>query len=237
MSGKSINFDDKKINKSSFYKNKKLFSLNDIDVNKILVSKKEQYGTKNSSKYFIGYNDGDVIKPVCIILPQMIGYVKHFDSNKTMSFKVSDNKLLKKYNKKWEKVSNLLDIKFDSQPVYGDGDKYIKTKIKMYGDRGNTNFQGKKVPKENASYKCLSVIMLDPVIRANKKFYSQALLEECKYVIRKNKMENLINNDLSLSSSDESDSEDDSESDHESDNEPDNESDNENNFVNDESSD
>ena len=89
MSGKSINFDDKKINKSNFYKNKKLFSLNDIDVNKILVSKKESYGTKNSLKYFIGYNDGDVIRPLCIILPQMIGYVKHFGSNKTMSFKVS----------------------------------------------------------------------------------------------------------------------------------------------------
>ena len=48
MSGKSINFDDKKINKRSFYKNKKLFSLNDRDVNKILVSKKESYSTKNS---------------------------------------------------------------------------------------------------------------------------------------------------------------------------------------------
>ena len=84
----------------------------------------------------------------------MIGYVKHFDSNKTMSFKVSDNKLLKKYNKIWEKISNLLNIEFDSEPVYGDGDKYIKTKIKMYGDRVNTNFQGKKVPKENASHKC-----------------------------------------------------------------------------------
>ena len=67
MSGKSINFDDKKINKSIFYKNKKLFSLNDIDVNKILVSKKESYGTKNSSKYFIGYNDGDVIRPLSIL--------------------------------------------------------------------------------------------------------------------------------------------------------------------------
>ena len=95
MSGKSINLNDKKINKSSFYKNKKLFSLKDIDVNKILVSKKESYGTKNLLKYFIGYNDGDVIRPLCLILPQMIGYVKHFDSNKTMSFKVSDNKLLK----------------------------------------------------------------------------------------------------------------------------------------------
>ena len=96
MSGKSINFDDKKINKSIFYKNKKLFSLNEIDVNKMLVSKKESYGTTNSVKYFIGYNEGDAIRPLCILLPQMIGYVKHFDSNKTMSFKVSDNKLLKK---------------------------------------------------------------------------------------------------------------------------------------------
>ena len=91
----------------------------------------------------------------------MIGYVKHFDGNKTMSFKVGDNKLLKKYNKIWERVGNLLTIEFDSEPVYGDVNKYIKTKIKMYGDRVNTNFQGKKVPKENASYKCIS---LDEII-------------------------------------------------------------------------
>ena len=77
----------------------------------------------------------------------MIGYVKHFDSNK-MSFKVSDNKLLKKYKKTWEKVGNLLNIEFDSEPVYGDVDKYIKTKIKTYGDKVNTNFQGQKVPKK-----------------------------------------------------------------------------------------
>ena len=84
MSEKSINFDDKKINKSNFYKNKKLFNLNDIDGNKILSSKKESYGTKNSLKYFIGYNDDDVIRPLCINLSQMIDYVKHFDSNKTI---------------------------------------------------------------------------------------------------------------------------------------------------------
>ena len=82
MSGKNINFENKKINESSFYKDKKLFRLNDIDVNKIFVSKKESYGTKNSLKYFIGYNDEDDIRPLCILLPQMIGYVKHFDSNK-----------------------------------------------------------------------------------------------------------------------------------------------------------
>ena len=132
MSGKSINFDDRKINKSKFYKNKKLFKIEDVDINKILVSKKESYGKTNSLKYFIGYNDDDVIRPLCIKLPQMIGYVKCFDSNKTMSFKVSDDKLLKKYSKILEKISNLMNVEFDIEPVYGDNDKYIKTKIKLW---------------------------------------------------------------------------------------------------------
>ena len=65
-----------------------------------------------------------------------------------------------------------MSIEFDSEPVYGDDDKYIKTEIKMYGDRVNTNVQGKKVPKENASYKCLSLIVLNSVIRVNKKILS-----------------------------------------------------------------
>ena len=115
-----------------------------------------------------------------------------------MPSKVGDKKLLRKYNKIWEKISNLMNIKFDSEPLYGDNDKYIKTKMKMYDDRVNTNFQGKKIPKKNVLYKCL-----DNVIRVNKKCYPQTLLEECKYVIRKNRMENLINDDLNLSSSDE----------------------------------
>ena len=108
----------------------------------------------------------------------MIGDVKNFDSNKTMSFEVNDNKLLKKYTKIWEKIRNLMNIEFDRKPVYGNKDTYIKTKIKMYENRVNTNFQGKNVPKENASYKCLSLIMLDSVIRANKKYYPRTLLEE-----------------------------------------------------------
>ena len=54
MSGKNIHFDDKKIKRSSFYNNKKINNIEDIDVNNILVSKKEPYGTKNSHKYFIG---------------------------------------------------------------------------------------------------------------------------------------------------------------------------------------
>ena len=141
-----------------------------------------------------------------------------FDSNKTIYFKASDNKLLKKYNKIWEKIRNLLNIEFDSEPVYGDNDKYTKTNIKLYEDKINTNFQSKKIPKENAaSDKCLSLIMLDSVIRANKKYYPQTHLEECKYEVTKNKMENLINDDLDLSSSDESDNESDNEFDDETD--------------------
>ena len=76
MSGKKVNFEDKKIKKSDFYKNKKVTKIDDIDVNKILVSKEEPYDTKNLFKYFIGYNDNDVIRPLCIKLPQMIGYVR-----------------------------------------------------------------------------------------------------------------------------------------------------------------
>ena len=70
MSGKNINFDDKKIRKSDFYKSKKVFQIDDTDVNKILVSKKEPYGTKDALKYFIGYNGNDVIRPLCLRLSQ-----------------------------------------------------------------------------------------------------------------------------------------------------------------------
>ena len=69
MTGKNISLDDKKIRKSDFYKNKKTNRIDDIDVNNILVSKKESYGNKNSLKYFIGYNHNDIIRPLCIRLP------------------------------------------------------------------------------------------------------------------------------------------------------------------------
>ena len=110
----------------------------------------------------------------------MIGYVKCFDSNKTMFFKAIDNKLLKKYTKVLEKVSILMNIEFDSEPVFVDNDKYIKTKRKIYGDKVNTNSYGKKILKEKTECKCLPLIMLDSVIRVNKKYYPQTLLEECK---------------------------------------------------------
>ena len=127
MSGKSVNFDHKKIKKSELYKNKKVTEIDKIAVNKILVSKEEPYGTKNSFKYFIGYND-NVIRAICIKLPQMTGYVKKFKYNLTMSFKISDKELLKKYDYIWKSIEKLLKKQFDSKPVYGVDEKHIKTK-------------------------------------------------------------------------------------------------------------
>ena len=140
MSGKNINFNDKKIKKSISYKNKKIYSTDDIDVNNILVSKKESYGTKNSLQYFIGYNDNDNIRPLCIRLPQMTGYARKFDENATMSFIVKDKQLLKKCTKIWETIEGLMKINLESKLVYGDDNKYIKTKIKTYADSIITNF-------------------------------------------------------------------------------------------------
>ena len=77
-----------------------------LNVDNILVSKKEAYGTKKSFKYFIGYNDNDIIRPLCIRLPQMTGYVRKFNENSLMSFRVKDKQLLKNYNKVWEKMKN-----------------------------------------------------------------------------------------------------------------------------------
>ena len=88
MNGKNINFDDKRIN-----------SIDYIDINKISVSRNESYGTKNSFKYFIGYNDNDVIRPLCIRLPQMTVNTRKIDKNATMSFRVSNKQFLKNYNK------------------------------------------------------------------------------------------------------------------------------------------
>ena len=147
MNPKNIYFGDKKIKKSDFYKNKKAFQIDDIDVNKIFVSKIEPYGTKNALKYFVWYND-DVIRPLCLRLPQMTGYFKKFYENVTMSFRVNNKLFLENYNKIWEKVEKLLRIDFESKPVYGDDNKYIKTKIKIYTGSMVTNFHNKKYLKK-----------------------------------------------------------------------------------------
>ena len=142
----------------------------------------------------------------------MTGYARKFSENATMSFIVKDKKLLKKYIKIWETIEGLMKITFESKPVYGEDVKYIKTKIKTYAGNIITNFHNKKMPKEKAPCKCLSIIMIDSVIRVNKKYYPQAVLEERKYVQEKIKIVNYIDEDLENSESD-SDSNNEAESD------------------------
>ena len=141
----------------------------------------------------------------------MTGYSRKFDENATMqqnlmtmqqSFRANKKQLLKNYNQIWEKIEKLMRIAFESKLVYGDDEKYIKTKRKIYAGSMITNFHNKKMPKEKAPCKCLSIIMLDSVIKANKKYYPQTLLEECKYVQEKIKIEKLTDDDSEKSESD-----------------------------------
>ena len=96
-----------------------------------------------------------------------------------------------------KKIERLMSIDFNSKITYGDDDdKYIKTKIKTYSDIIITNFHNKKIPKEKVPCKCLSIIMLDSVIESEKKYYPQTILEECKHVQEKIKLENYIDEEL-----------------------------------------
>ena len=100
----------------------------------------------------------------------MTSFAKKFNKNATM---LKSKLFLKNYNKIWENVEKLLKINFENKLVYGDDDKYIKAKIRIYADNMNTNFHGKKMPEEKAPCECLSVLMPDSVIKANKKYYPQ----------------------------------------------------------------
>ena len=98
MGNKTINFNDKRINKKDFHNNKKQFKIKDIDISKILVSKLEPYGKINAKKYIVGYTN-DVTRPLHIFIPQINAYFKYFDDNMTMSFLANDKKFLNKYTK------------------------------------------------------------------------------------------------------------------------------------------
>ena len=131
----------------------------------------------------------------------MNAYQKYFDkNNKQNNHLVKDEKILKKYFKIWNKIKSLIKEKLNSEPVYHD--KYITTKIKIYNDKGYTNFQSNKIPKDNEYFACLSVILLDSV-HSNKEYYPQIFLEECKFAIKDRKIINTITEDLEINEPDE----------------------------------
>ena len=120
MSLRKIKFGDKEVNKKEFYSSKKAISLDIVDLNKIVVSKKWKIND-TTCKYICGYLNNDTIQPLCVILPQMDGYIKYFDDGgKNMSFVTDDEKIYEKYNEIWEVIRNLSKIDFTVSPVRDD---------------------------------------------------------------------------------------------------------------------
>ena len=128
MSLRKIKFGNKEVNKKEFYSSKQAISLDSVDLNKIVVSKKWKIDDA-TYKYFCGYLNNDVIKPLCVILPQMNGYIKYFnDGGKNISFVTDNEKVYEKYNEIWEVIRNFLKIDFTVNPVRDN--MYLVAKLK-----------------------------------------------------------------------------------------------------------
>ena len=217
MSEKTLKFDNIKVNKKKFHKSKQPINLDLINVDQIVISGKFKH-SDDGFKYFIGYKEGEIVKPLCIILPQMTGYIKYFENGgKNMSFVIKDDDVLDKYNEIWDKIKETLSTKFHSMPVYDK--KYIKAKVREFNGVIKTNFLGDEIPKESMHYTCIAYITIDSVMRMEKKNYPQVYLEECKYKPKKIKMTKFIEAVLESESELESDTELESKSELESDTE------------------
>ena len=147
MSEQTLKFGENVVNKTDFHASKKAIALNLVDSSKILVSNKFRL-SDDGCKYFIGYlHDDSVIKALYIVVPHMSGSIKYFDNGrKNKSFLIEDVGVYLKYNKVWNKIKKLPDIKFRGQPIHDD--KYIKTKVKTFDEAIKTHFSDNKVPKE-----------------------------------------------------------------------------------------
>ena len=141
-----------------------------------------------------GDKEGDIVEPLCIVLPQMTDYVKYFENGgKNLSFVIKDN-VLDKCNEIWFKIKEKSCIKFHSAPVYDE--KYIKAKVREFSGAIKTSFLSDEVPKESEHYTCIFCITNDFVMKMENKNYLQVCLEECKYKMKKTKMTKFIEAEL-----------------------------------------
>ena len=139
-------------------------------------------------------NDG-IIKPLCVILHQMNGYIKYFDDGgKSMSFVTDREKVYKKYDEIWNVVKGLLKLKFAASPIRND--KYILAKLKIFMKKNLTTFNNNIIPTEKNHYICIPAIDIDSVLKIDKKAYPQAYLEECKYKLKKRKLVSFIDSKI-----------------------------------------
>ena len=112
MSVKILKFNNIVLNKKTFHKLKEAIDLFSVNIDRIVVSEKFKHNNKGF-KYFIGYLEDELVKPLCIILPQMSGYIKYFENgSKNMSFLIKDDEVWDKYNEIWYVIKDKLGIKF-----------------------------------------------------------------------------------------------------------------------------
>ena len=205
---KTLKFNNIRLNKKKFHKSNEPIDLMSVIVDQIVVSDNFKHNNEGF-KYFIGYQEGEIVKPLCIILPQMSGYIKYFENGgKNMSFLIKDDEVWDKYDKIWDVIKDKLGIKFHSEPVYEY--KYLKAKVREFDGLIKTNFLGNDMPKENMHCTCIACITIDSVMKIDKKNHPQVYLEECKYRVKKIQMSRFINTELK-SDSESSDSDLDSE--------------------------
>ena len=194
MSSKKIKFGDQEVDKKEFYLSKQAISLDSVDLSKIVVSNKWKIND-TTYKYLCGYLNNDIIQRLCIILPQMNGYIKYFnDGRKNMSFVTDDEEVYEKYNEIWEVVRKLLKLKFTVNPIRDD--KYIIAKLKIFNGINRTTFTNNIVPIERNNYTCIAAIDIDSVLKIEKRAYLQAYLEQCKYKLRKRRAGNFIDDEI-----------------------------------------
>ena len=185
----------KKLIKKKFYSSKEAVLLDSVDLSKIVVSSRWKLND-TTYRYFCGYLDNDIIKPLRVILSQMSGYIKYFDNGgKNMSFVTDDKEVYRKYDERWNVVKSLLKLKFAASPIRDD--KYILAKLKIFKKKNITTFNNNKiVPTEKDHYICIPAIDIDSVLKIHKKAYPQAYLEECKYKLKKRKLVIFIDSEI-----------------------------------------
>ena len=130
MSVKILKFNNIIVDKKSFHKRKEPIDLLSVNIDRIVVSDKFKHNNKGI-KYFIGYLEDKLVHPLCIILPQMSGYVKYFENrSKNMSFLIKDDEVWDKYDNILDVIKDKLVIKFHSKSVYEY--KYLKAKVREF---------------------------------------------------------------------------------------------------------
>ena len=167
MSEKTLKFNNIRLNKKEFHKSKEPIDLMSVIVDQIVVSDKFKH-QREGFKYFIGYQVSGMVKPLCIILPQMSGYIKFFENGgKSMSFLIKDDEVWKNYEQICDVIKNKVGIKVHSEPIYEQ--KYVKAKVREFDGVIKTNSLGNNMLKENMYYTCIACITIDSVRRIDKK--------------------------------------------------------------------